>query len=69
METDINEQERELNNEEQQRIAIIDSMIEQNLTMETSEDTTVRFKSAEWYDAIRDTNILLAGIGGIGRKV
>lgn len=30
------------------------------------DDTTSRFSGAEWYQAIQNTNIILAGLGGIG---
>ena len=32
-------------------------------------ENTSRFSSAIWYDKIKDTNILLAGVGGIGSYV
>lgn len=33
------------------------------------DDTTSRFSGAEWYQAIQNTNIILAGLGGIGSNV
>lgn len=57
--------EREYNAQELENLARVDSMIEEN-NLYASEDTTVRFSSAEWFTEVQNSNILLAGVGGIG---
>lgn len=31
------------------------------------DESTSRFSSAIWYDAVKQSNVLIAGVGGIGR--
>lgn len=47
-------------------IELIDRMIEENNNTDSVGDTTLRFRDAIWLDEIRKSNILIAGIGGIG---
>lgn len=68
--TGVNEApERELTEHErliQAQLAAIDEMIQENLNAETSHETTARFSSAEWFEAVQQSTILIAGVGGIG---
>lgn len=61
--------ERELSQREiriREQLNIIDQMIQENQNAESTQDTTVRFSSAEWFNAIQQSTILIAGVGGIG---
>lgn len=49
--------------------AMIDQMIAELEAREDREDTTVRFKSANWYDAVKESTMLCVGVGGIGSWV
>lgn len=44
----------------------LETLIHNNELVTTSEDTTSRFKGAEWYEEVKNKNVLIAGIGGIG---
>lgn len=48
------------------QLAEIDRMIEENQNSESNEDTTARFNSANWLEAVQQSTILIAGVGGIG---
>lgn len=64
--------ERELTPEERLRISQleqINAMIEENLNAESSQDTTARFSSAEWLNAVQQSTVLIAGVGGIGSYI
>jgi molybdopterin/thiamine biosynthesis adenylyltransferase len=58
--------ERELSQEQLDNLAIIDQMLEENASYVCVDDTTARFKSAEWFEKVQESSILLAGVGGIG---
>lgn len=49
-----------------ENLRIIDDMIASNDSDYFSQDITSRFSSAEWLEEIQNSNILIAGIGGIG---
>lgn len=63
----------ELTSEEQaaldQAIATQDSEIPVNSATLQLQESTSRFSSAVWYEAIQQKNIILAGLGGIGSYV
>lgn len=61
--------ERELSQEEiliRNQLSAIDQMIQENQNAESTQETTARFSSAEWFDAMQQSTILIAGVGGIG---
>ena len=64
-----NNAERALSEQERAQLAIIDRMIEDNQNVESSQETAARFSSAEWFNAMQQSTILIAGVGGIGSWV
>lgn len=46
-----------------------DSLLPANSETLVHDDSTSRFSGTEWYDAIQQSRIILAGIGGIGSNV
>lgn len=55
--------------EEKETAPLMEPIIKPNSPTILVDESTSRFSSAEWYSAVRDKEIVLAGIGGIGSYV
>ena len=63
----VEETTEELENEFVEETVNEEELIKPNAESLLVDESTSRFSSAIWYDAVKQSTVLIAGVGGIGR--